>query len=341
MWFALILALVTTTLGGIITWVVAKRYFERTVDINLTVSIVSGVGLLRDADLDLAGRLKLFYQGVEIDDPYQLHYRVANTSDLPISHCTEPLSLNLPKGIKVVEAKIVRIYPEGRKIDDPEVRVKPDGSQQVRFPFDLLNRRERFLVRLLLDGMVDPRGLNFSIQAPGLPPVIEPEIAPEYIDLWPRFNWKAVAYGLFIFAGGIGSYYGLELFRDTYRAELYHSSWSSIFMTILVLGWATATGITLIMGLFVGLGVGLLPFLTNRHAPNLLSPLFGYGWKGPATGIEIPAPDYQPPGLSEHKDSLDAQPPATGTTHSQPSRAVRPKRKTHVGKKNDDEKKDD
>jgi len=304
MWSSLIFTLV----GIIITLIVAKHYFKRTVDKKLAPYIISAVSLLADADDEVAHGLKIYYHGVEINDPFQIHYGIFNMLDLPIADCKKPLVLDLPKGIKVVEAKLVGVYPEGREIDEPEIHDNPDGSKQVQFPFKILNKREGFAIRLLLDGAVNPTELRFKIQAEGLPPVIKPEIGTFYIDIGPKFDWRAIAYGFFIFIGGIGSYYGLQLFRDANRLGLYHATWFSILLTTLVIGWALATIWTMLMGVFITIGVGFLPFLPRRDpAFRFLSPLFGYGWKGPATRIEVPV-EGQVPEQVEQKKKIESIP---------------------------------
>jgi hypothetical protein len=311
MWLGLILTLISC----VITVLVALHYFRRTVDKKLASYIISAVSLLADADDEVAAGLKVYYRGAEVSDPYQIHYGIFNMMDLPITNCVEPLSINIPKGVKVVEAKVVSVHPEGRKVDKPKVHGDPDGSTQVIFPFKILNKREGFVVRLLLDGMLDPRELKFQIQAEGLPPMIEPEIGTYYIDVGPKFNWKAVIYGVPIFVGGIGSYYGSELFRDAHQISLYHFSWHSILLTILVVGWGLATALTILMGLFIAIGVGIFPLLTRQpHASRFISPLFGYGWKGPATRIEIPAEKQpeQSQGQAQEKENSGVPPPPSG-----------------------------
>jgi hypothetical protein len=75
-----------------------------------------------------------------------------------------------------------------------------------------LNKGDFFLVKLLLDGVLEPMELKFEITAEDLPPIIKPKLLPSALltSKEPRIDWPAIVVGMLLlvisFASGFSTY---------------------------------------------------------------------------------------------------------------------------------------
>ncbi len=158
--------------GGVLaTVIVARYYFLRTVE-KSKKSLVPYVDffseLLDGIDPDVRKALSIRYQNLEVEDLIEVQFLVANSGEKPIRDAIKPLTLTVPDSSKIMNAALLHISPEGR---DVSLNVDKE-TNTIKFLFDLLNKDEFFVVKLLLNGKADIEDFKFSITVDDLPPTL-------------------------------------------------------------------------------------------------------------------------------------------------------------------------
>ena len=128
-------------------------------------------------DPEVRRALEIHYRGTKIEDLLQLQFVIANEGQRAIRDLLDPLSVTLPKNAKLLEARVLHVEPKGRKVDIAPVEMN-EGQTRVEIRFKLLNRREFFFVKMLINGRLDVDALRFNIAVDDLPPIIIPERQP-------------------------------------------------------------------------------------------------------------------------------------------------------------------
>lgn len=204
---------ILSLLGGVIaTVVVARYYFLRTVaksKKSLTPYIDFFSELLDGIDQEVRRALSIKYQEIEVENLIEVQFLVANTGEKPIRDVITPLTLSAPNSSKIMNAALLHISPEGRKVSH---KVDKDNNTII-FEFDLLNKDEFFVVKLLLSGKAGVEDFIFSITVDDLPPKLETESLPrdlievEDADTTPKIEWSLILVGFAFLILGASIYY--------------------------------------------------------------------------------------------------------------------------------------
>lgn len=128
----------------------------------------------------------------------EAQFLIANTGERAIHDVIEPLTLALPDNCSLLDASLLHISPADRRI------TLNKSDREIRFEFPLLNRREFFLVRLLIQGKVSPPDFVFTITADDLPPRLRTAfLPPDSVGTSQKqeFSWgnliAAIVFGIF------------------------------------------------------------------------------------------------------------------------------------------------
>lgn len=165
----LLIALVSITVGVVATVLASRYYYRRSVDKELTPFVQLQSNVLSHIDDEVKSDLNIEYKGVKVDNLQQLQFLVANTGERALRDVIEPLRLDLPSDVEIMDASILYIFPEGREV---KLDIK-DNGYTVDFNFPLLNKDEFFIFKLLLKGEPKREDLKFRIVADDLPPELK------------------------------------------------------------------------------------------------------------------------------------------------------------------------
>jgi hypothetical protein len=194
----LLLAIVSLVIGVAATLIVGRYYFRRTVAKSLTPYLHFSTPLFRGIAPEVRGALHIEYNDQPVEELMEAQFLIANTGERTIHDVIEPLTLALPDGCSLLDASLLHISPADRRI----TLTKTD--REIRFEFPLLNRREFFLVRLLIQGKASPHEFVFTITADDLPPRLRTGfLPPDSVGTSQKqeFSWggliAAIVFGIF------------------------------------------------------------------------------------------------------------------------------------------------
>jgi hypothetical protein len=215
---------------GIVSSVIISRYYYlKQTTKRLTPYIHLASPILRGVDLNVRKALKIYYKDVEVDDLFDLQFIIANEGNRPIRGYVKPLSLSIPKNIKIIDSSILLTHPKDREV---QIRVEeqPENNTVVKFDFPILNSGDFFLAKLLLDGNIKTSQILFEITDEDLPHEIKPliwptmRIMPAYSsnedDEKPRKFWLFV--GTVSIMGGL-----LFAYLSFMFTEFFYYSWQN------------------------------------------------------------------------------------------------------------------
>jgi hypothetical protein len=163
------LSLGSIIVGVIATIWVSNHYFRRSTRKSLTPYIQFYTSVFRGVDPAVREALKIAYKGVPITDLFEIQFLIANTGERSIRDLINPLTLHVPEGSQILDASILHIHPKGR---DVSIEVK---ESDVIFRFPLLNSKEFFITKILLQGEPKKWDFRFSISVDDLPPTLKPK----------------------------------------------------------------------------------------------------------------------------------------------------------------------
>jgi len=170
----LIITIGSLIIGIITTVLITRAYYRRSLTKSLTPYIKYSCSLLNDDFSDVRRDLKVIYKKQEIDDLYEICFLIVNTGDKPIQDVIEPLTLSIPEKCTLLEASF---FPKEDKPKNIKIKISKN-KKKVSYVFPLLNRREFFMTRLLLNGTPVEKDFEFSIICAGLPPILKPVPLP-------------------------------------------------------------------------------------------------------------------------------------------------------------------
>lgn len=168
-WLSLVLGLFLGIIPGVI---ISRYYYFKQVDKKLTPYIHLASPILKGTDPNIRKSLKIHYHDKEVEDLFDLQIIVANEGHKPIRNYIEPLSLDIPNNIEVLDTSVLYTRPRER---DVSIKVVEVGDQKkIEFHFSILNSGDFFLIKILLDGIINPEDLVFHITDEDLPSSIKP-----------------------------------------------------------------------------------------------------------------------------------------------------------------------
>lgn len=203
----LLVSIVSLVVGVAATLIVGRYYFRRTVAKSLTPFLHFSTPLFRGIAPEVRGALHIEYNGHPVEELMEVQFLLANTGERAIHDVIEPLTLRLPDGCSLLDASLLHISPSERRI------ILNKTEKEIRFEFPLLNTREFFLVRLLLQGKASPHEFVFTITADDLPPRLHTRfLPPDSVGTSQKqeFAWggfiAAIVFGIFSAAFAIVIY---------------------------------------------------------------------------------------------------------------------------------------
>lgn len=170
----LFISLISLLIGISATIYVTKHYFNRTIEKSLTPFIDYSAHFLENIDQEVKKDLSIKYQNNEVDELTQMQFLIANNGERPIRDLIKPLELHIPEGAVILDSSILHVSPEGR-----DISISIDDSKKVvLMSFQLLNKDEFFIIKLLINGDLKSKDLKFTISVDDLPPVLPIESLP-------------------------------------------------------------------------------------------------------------------------------------------------------------------
>ncbi len=239
--------IVGIVIGVIATILVSHHYYRRSTRRSLTPYRVLSSDVFAGIEPDVREQLHFSFRDREVKDLHHLEFLVANDGDRAISNLIEPLTLDLPSGVEVLDASILHRNP--RTLQASIKVTKSESQQGVVLEFPLLNKNEfeRMPFTLLAEDL--PRRLAFK----WLPPssLRERKVVSE---------GAAIAVGVAMIAMAAAEGLGFFMLRG-YRPDLFpypwttfQLSWTSAFLLSFGLLGAAALAV---FGAIFAVGIGL------------------------------------------------------------------------------------
>jgi Tfp pilus assembly protein PilN len=125
-------ALIGIIIGVVATVVVGRYYFNRTVNKRLTPYLTLSTQIFAGIEETVRQELKFTFRGTEVSDLHQLEFLIANDGERAVSSPIEPLTLELPKEVQVLDASILHRHPSSLKAEISEVNLV-DNKKRVGF----------------------------------------------------------------------------------------------------------------------------------------------------------------------------------------------------------------
>lgn len=231
-------AILGLALGIVATVLVSRYYFLRSVDKSLSVFGLLNSYVFAGIAPDVRRNLHFIFQEQEVNDLQQVVLLVANDGERAISNVIEPLSVQLPKNIEVLDASILHRHPEALKATISHTSGVLGQLLELSFP--LLNKGEFFVVKLLLSGSVAMRDLPFTILADDLPRSLKVKQLPpaSLRDSGYKVQWGLAAAGCIVLLFPIWIVYMLHLLWTNqpglfpYPWAAYVFSWPSLLLVV-------------------------------------------------------------------------------------------------------------
>ncbi len=241
-------------IGVVVTVFVSRYYFQRSVSKSLGVYGLLNSFVFSGIAADVRNQLNFRFKNREVRELQQLVFLIANDGEKAIRDVIEPLGLAIPKDVEVLDVSIVHRFPDNLKAD---LVLSPSNlGSTVTFHFPVLNRREFFVVKLLLSGRLTLSDVEFTLLADDLPRTLSVKPTPPaaIADSGYSVEWGAlVAGGLLLSWLGWFCYWGLRL-REAHP-ELFPYPWSS-FVPSVQSAWLIIPAVISILT-FAILGIGL------------------------------------------------------------------------------------
>jgi uncharacterized membrane protein YidH (DUF202 family) len=163
-----LISLVSLLVGIIASVWASAYYFRKSVRKSLTPYIQFYSSPFIGVADDVKKTLQIFYNGVPVDELFEIQFVIQNTGDKAICNLMEPLSFKVPDNCKLLDAFLLYRDPLELKIN---LDIQADRTS-FAIDFRLLNSRDYFVLKILLDGAPEVDELRFSILVDELPPTL-------------------------------------------------------------------------------------------------------------------------------------------------------------------------
>jgi len=252
--------------GAVVTILVARYYFTRTVAKKLGAYLIFKSQIFAGIDSEVRKQLKFTFRNTEVEDLLLLEFVIANEGDRAISGFIEPLRLRLPSGAKALDASILHRVPESLRI---ELRTAEDRDPEFDLP--LLNKGEFFVVKLLLTGAAARKNPSLTMLADDLPRSLDLQWLPpvQVMEGQRSVEWGGVLGGALVIILFAGLTYVLVMLRSL-QPSLFPYPWQSFAVSAASTAFLLTCGLDL-MGLAVGL---ILMILTGFESVFTRRPRF-------------------------------------------------------------------
>ena len=163
---------ISVLIGIVATYFFAKYYFEKSINKSLTPYVDFTSSILSGIDDDVKQVLDIQYKGMKVNNLTEIQLLIANTGDISIRDLIHPLELDIPNTISIIDVVLLYIYPKGR-----EVKLNHTDNKII-IDFDLLNKKDFFVIKFLFDGKLKVSDFKFKITVDDLPPIIQAKRMP-------------------------------------------------------------------------------------------------------------------------------------------------------------------
>ena len=160
-------------ISALVTVLASRYYFRRSIKKSLGVYGILHSRVFSGITADVRKQLHFRFGDVDVQELQQTVLLIANDGERSIRDVIEPLTLDLPPEVELLDASILHRHPGEL---DVSVKGSPKelGSPNVVVRFPLLNKGDFFVVKLLLSGILPSKKLVFRILADDLPRSLEP-----------------------------------------------------------------------------------------------------------------------------------------------------------------------
>jgi hypothetical protein len=218
-------------LGAVVTVLASRYYFRRSTNKSLRVYGLLNSFVFAGIAPDVRKQLKFVFEGRDVRELQQLVFLVANDGERAIRDVLEPLALTIPHEVELLDASIVHKHP-GSLTLNLVIDLHSGKFTKITFDFPLLNKREFFVVKLLLSGHLNVQKLVFRLLADDLPRTLHVEQLPPsaYRETSYKFEWglALVALGVWIIPAWV--LYSARLLQRAYPM-LFPYPWASFVVS--------------------------------------------------------------------------------------------------------------
>lgn len=269
-------------IGIIATVIVSHYYFRRSINKRLSIYALMSNRVFSGIDASVRSHLKFLFHDDEISELQQIELIVANDGERAISNCIQPLRFQLPESIKILDASILHRSP--KELDVSMIQGNSEAiGHFLEFDFPLLNKGDFFLVKLLVDGRLPIREMQFQIQADDLPRTIKPEWLPDGATSTSKrkIEWTGVVVGsIFLVSCVVVAFLALAHHDATpgsfpWPWDTFKYSWPS---TVLLVVSALVSAFIGLIGIIFFIGIGFESFLKRNPKFPLPEELRGRGY---------------------------------------------------------------
>jgi len=156
--------------------ILASIYFyRRTTRKSLSIYRIFESRVIGGIGGDVRERVKISFEGREVDDLYQLIFIVANDGHVAVSGLIRPLTMIVPRDVRLLDFFVTERHPAEIDVaSDIDPVEDDDGTYQtyrtqITFDFPLLNRGDYFVVKMLTDKKLPAEGRVFRLLGSDLP----------------------------------------------------------------------------------------------------------------------------------------------------------------------------
>ena len=150
-----VLQTATAVVIAVIGWWVGRYYSRKSLGVYRLLNSFAFDGIAPD----VRKKLQFRFQDREVHELQQVVLLVANDGERAIRDVIEPLTLTIPAEVEVLDASIIYRQPDGLEAEIV-IDLHPPASSDLKFEFPLLNKREFFVVKLLLSGRLNVQNLR-------------------------------------------------------------------------------------------------------------------------------------------------------------------------------------
>jgi hypothetical protein len=186
-------------IGIIVTVLVSRYYFLRSVNKHLRIYTLLDSMVFAGIAPDVKKQLNFAFDSKPVDDLQQLVFLVANSGDRAISNVIDPLALELPAGAEVLDVSVLHRSPDNLPASINHSTGDSSGAK-ISISFNLLNKGEFFVIKLLLSGRLETKDVKFTIVADDLPRLLKAQrLPPDAIsDKKYKVDWASGAISIFM-----------------------------------------------------------------------------------------------------------------------------------------------
>lgn len=244
----------------------SSYYFKKSVKKSLTPYLQFLSYPFRGIDSEVKKELNVTFRDNPVENLLELQFVIANTGDKAIRDIIEPLRLDVPEGCELLDATLLHVSPEERKVG---IQISQD-RRQIFYDFPLLNSDEFFITKILLNGSAQDADFRFHITVDELPPVLIAESLPsDAIGTSEKREFEPIPF----FIGAFFTIFGLALAVIVYEElkllpSIHDFTFLQYFKALGIRGFgAILSVLTSFFVLFIGVMATVAAFTSGSFPP--------------------------------------------------------------------------